>query len=214
MVPTGPVTFGVRGQPYYTDQYGRQVYQYGQPVPAPQLMRRETPTHSNSSAASNADILSSIQHLNANSQSFENLLMKNTNMQVKNTNLLIELEAKINMLTEKYNDSENTVYALPQKQKNIDFSVNTHEMTEMTAVLTRNTLGKLGMQINPDKQITIVEEYGPAAKAEMKVNDMIVRVDNKVVKSLDEYETANMMKGNPNTLVRLTFLRKADEIFV
>ena len=39
MVPTGPVSFGdVR--PYYIDQYGRPVNQYGQPVPAPRRMAR------------------------------------------------------------------------------------------------------------------------------------------------------------------------------
>ena len=134
-------------------------------------------------------------------------------MQLQNTNLLIELEAKINMLTEKYDDSENTAHAVPTKPKQIYLPANT---SEFTVYVIRNTSGALGMHMNQHKQITMVEQDGPAAKAQIKLNDIIVRVNNQDLKGLDEFKTASLIKGEAGTLVHLTLLRevRTGEVFM
>jgi carboxyl-terminal processing protease len=53
-------------------------------------------------------------------------------------------------------------------------------------------------------------EGSPAFRADIKANDLITKIDDTPVKGLSQTEAVKRMRGEPNTKVTLTILRKAE----
>ena len=69
----------------------------------------------------------------------------------------------------------------------------------------------VGIEITQeDGLIKIVSpiEGSPAARAGLKTNDLITKIDDTAVKSLSLNEAVKRMRGEPNTKVTLTILRR------
>jgi len=80
--------------------------------------------------------------------------------------------------------------------------------------VTTGEFGGIGVEIIPEngyiKVIAPLDDT-PAFKAGIKAGDLIVRIDNKVIKKMTIREAINMIRGKRGTSVMLTILRKGEK---
>lgn len=67
--------------------------------------------------------------------------------------------------------------------------------------------------LNNDNQIYVYDimDNSPASKSDLKVGDIIIKVDDKVVKDYTPYEASLLVKGKEGTKCKLTVLRNGEE---
>lgn len=79
--------------------------------------------------------------------------------------------------------------------------------------VTTGEFGGIGIEVMPDngfiKVISPLDDT-PASKAGIKPGDLIVRIDNKLVKDITVEQAINMIRGPKGTKLTLTILRKGD----
>ena len=78
-------------------------------------------------------------------------------------------------------------------------------------ILTRGEFGGLGIEVTmEDKLLRVVAPIGdtPAAKAGIRANDIIVKLNNKPIQSLTLDQAVAKMHGPVNTRIKLTIRRK------
>lgn len=68
-------------------------------------------------------------------------------------------------------------------------------------------LTPVGMQSTPQWQITSVPKGSPAAKAGIQVGDLLLKIDGKSVKSLNQSDIEQMLRGPRNSTVRLSVMQ-------
>ncbi len=80
---------------------------------------------------------------------------------------------------------------------------------------TSGKFGGVGIEVMPDKNgfIKVISPLDdtPAFKAGIKAGDMIVRVNNKLVKDMTLREAINMIRGKRGSTVDLTIIRKGED---
>jgi carboxyl-terminal processing protease len=65
----------------------------------------------------------------------------------------------------------------------------------------------VGVQSAPQWQITSVPKGSPAAKAGILIGDMLLKIDGKSVKSLNQSDIEQMLRGPRNSVVRLSVMQ-------
>jgi carboxyl-terminal processing protease len=68
-------------------------------------------------------------------------------------------------------------------------------------------LTPVGMQSAPQWQVTSVPKGSPAAKAGIQVGDLLLKIEGKSVKSLNQSDIEQMLRGPRNSIVRLTVMQ-------
>lgn len=58
--------------------------------------------------------------------------------------------------------------------------------------------------------ITMIVQDSPAKKAGLRVGDIITQIDHLNIAGKSKSEVANLLKGNPDTVVNLTYIRDAE----
>ena len=72
-------------------------------------------------------------------------------------------------------------------------------------------IGAAIQTVDGQNQVVEVYENSAAEKAGLKVDDIIVKIDGKDVKDSSSDEKANVVKGEANTIVKITVLRNGKE---
>lgn len=78
---------------------------------------------------------------------------------------------------------------------------------------TQGEFGGLGLEVGmEDGLVKVVSpiEDSPAFKAGVKSGDLIMQLDDKLVKGMTLNDAVKLMRGKPNTLIKLTILRKGE----
>jgi carboxyl-terminal processing protease len=78
---------------------------------------------------------------------------------------------------------------------------------------TQGEFGGLGIEVGmEDGLVKVVSpiEDSPAFKAGVKSGDLIMQLDEKLVKGMSLNEAVKIMRGKPNTSIKLTILRKGE----
>jgi carboxyl-terminal processing protease len=85
-----------------------------------------------------------------------------------------------------------------------------NDMKDLETVTT-GEFGGIGIEVMPEngfiKVITPLDDT-PAAHAGIKAGDVIVRIDNKLLKDMTVEQAINLIRGKKGTFVNLTLLRK------
>ena len=75
---------------------------------------------------------------------------------------------------------------------------------------TQGEFGGLGIEVGTEdgliKVVAPIEDT-PAAKAGIKSGDLIIKIDNKATKGLNLGDAVKLMRGKPNTKIKLTIIR-------
>lgn len=91
--------------------------------------------------------------------------------------------------------------------------LDTDDLKDLETVTT-GEFGGIGVEIIPEngyiKVIAPLDDT-PAFKAGVKAGDLIVRINNKVIKKMTIREAINMIRGKRGTDVELTILRKGEK---
>ncbi len=78
---------------------------------------------------------------------------------------------------------------------------------------TQGEFGGLGIEVSMEdgfvKVVAPIEDT-PAWKAGLKAGDLIIKLDDTNVKGMTLNEAVKMMRGKPNTQIRLTYIRKGE----
>jgi len=78
---------------------------------------------------------------------------------------------------------------------------------------TQGEFGGLGIEVGMEdglvKVISPIED-SPAFKAGVKTGDLIMQLDDKLVKDMTLNDAVKIMRGKPNTSIKLTILRKGE----
>lgn len=86
-------------------------------------------------------------------------------------------------------------------------------MSDLRSV-TKGEFGGIGVEVQPDdgfiKVISPLDD-SPAQKAGIKAGDLIVRVNNSLVRDMTIREALNMIRGKRGSKVNLTILRKGEK---
>ena len=78
---------------------------------------------------------------------------------------------------------------------------------------TQGEFGGLGIEVGmEDGLVKVVSpiEDSPAFKAGVKTGDLIMQLDEKLVKGMSLNDAVKIMRGKPNTSIKLTILRKGE----
>jgi carboxyl-terminal processing protease len=79
---------------------------------------------------------------------------------------------------------------------------------------TKGEFGGLGIEVGMEdgfvKVISPIDD-SPAARADIKPGDLIVKIDDTVVKGMTLNDAVNRMRGKPGTQIKLTIVRKGSE---
>lgn len=79
---------------------------------------------------------------------------------------------------------------------------------------TTGKFGGIGVEIIPEsgyiKVISPLDDT-PASKAGLKAGDLIIRIDNKLIKEMTMREAINLIRGKRGSYVALTILRKGEK---
>ncbi len=82
---------------------------------------------------------------------------------------------------------------------------------------TRGQFGGVGLEVGIQNNIiTVITPIpkSPAERAEIEPGDQLIAIDNRSTQSMDLEEVIRLMRGKPDTVVRVTFLRPgADKPF-
>jgi carboxyl-terminal processing protease len=76
---------------------------------------------------------------------------------------------------------------------------------------TQGEFGGLGIEVGTeDGQIKVIApiEDTPAAKAGIQAGDIIIKIDNKATKGLNLGDAVKLMRGKPDTTIKITIIRK------
>ncbi len=78
---------------------------------------------------------------------------------------------------------------------------------------TQGEFGGLGIEVGTEdgliKVVAPIEDT-PAAKAGVKSGDLIIKIDNKATKGLNLGDAVKLMRGKPNTKIKLTIIRDGE----
>lgn len=72
---------------------------------------------------------------------------------------------------------------------------------------TGDKVTPVGLQSTPQWQITSVPKGSPAAKAGVQVGDILLKIEGKSVKSLNQSDIEQMLRGPRNSIVRLSVMQ-------
>lgn len=90
--------------------------------------------------------------------------------------------------------------------------LDTDDLRDLKTVTT-GEFGGIGVEVMPEngfmKVISPLDDT-PAAKVGIKAGDLIVRIDNKLVKNMTIEQAINLIRGKKGTQVSLTIIRKSE----
>ncbi len=125
------------------------------------------------------------------------------------------------LLSKNYTSKEQAYDAIRVALKKLDDPYTRFLDPQKFAELNQQTSGELsgiGAKLAVDKTtkaLTILEAMAdsPAVKAGLKSGDLILAVDGKPVKGLDVDKAVSLIRGKPNTVVKLKIARGGKQVF-
>src|SRR3989338_2939553 len=88
--------------------------------------------------------------------------------------------------------------------------LNKRELAELETTVSGEFVG-IGVELTTDRgmlRVITPIDGSPAAKAGLKPNDLIIKVDDKLIQDMTVNEAIDQIKGKPGTNVTLTVIRK------
>src|SRR3990167_9014850 len=88
--------------------------------------------------------------------------------------------------------------------------LNKRELAELETTVSGEFVG-IGIELTTDRgmlRVITPIDGSPAAKAGLKPNDLIIKVDDKLIQDMTVNEAIDQIKGKPGTNVTLTVIRK------
>lgn len=86
-----------------------------------------------------------------------------------------------------------------------------HDDLDVLETITTGKFGGIGIEVVPEqgliKVVSPVDD-SPASKAGIKAGDFIVKIDDKLVEDLQLHQAIKLMRGEKNSFLTLTILRK------